>query len=41
LLQLKRDESVADVARVQNVIHAHEQLFDLLVEKSVRVGNDA
>ncbi len=41
LLQLKRDERVADVARVQDVVHAREQLFDLRVEKSVRVGNDA
>ena len=41
LFQLERDERVADVTRVQDVIHAREQLFDLRVEKSVRVGDDS
>ena len=41
LFQFKRDERVADVARVQDVPDAREKFGNFRVEKSVRVGNDA
>ena len=40
-LQLGNDGGVADVARVQNVVHAGKQFQDFRVEEIVRVRNDA
>ena len=41
LFQFKRDERRADVARVQNMIHAREKFGNFRVEKIVCVRNDA
>ena len=39
--QFQFNQRVADVAGVQDVIHARENFFHARVEKAVRVGNDA